>query len=148
MHAWIAQLVEHPLGKGKVMDPNSIPGSNLSVLQFCMKDASEQYTPQSPSIGGEINDLFGTLEQIKTGVKHYSLNPDGNPYEGLIPSEMVNRFTSVFPSKGDLEILNNRINDFYDIANRKPEETLPEEYTILHSSVEEKLKQFEESSQK
>ena len=28
MFARIAQLVEHSLGKGKVMDPSSIPGSN------------------------------------------------------------------------------------------------------------------------
>lgn len=78
-----------------------------------------EYRPQSPSIGGEVADFTGTISEMSGGEKHYSFNPDGNPYEGKTPEEMINRFVGMFPD--DLNLLSNALTNVFADKEEKPQ---------------------------
>ncbi len=75
-------------------------------------------TSMIPSIGGDVADLPGTLESLRTGEDYTgSLNPHGNPYEGKNCEEIVDEFDSVYGQQG-IVILQER---FCDLRNSVPD---------------------------
>jgi hypothetical protein len=77
--------------------------------------SEDKLSPENISFGGDVADFIGTLKEMDTGKTYKdSINPYGNPFEGKSPQEMVKLFTSRHFGKDNLEILENRVDDYYE----------------------------------
>ena len=100
---------------------------------------SEPFKIIEPSIGGDVSDLFGNLERIRTNkpCEYPSLNPNGDPYADFqTPKEIVNAFAKTHPDS--LEILDQRLDSFYGIE-KDPNKEKPQIYTEAKAQIEEIL---------
>ncbi|MDD3998965.1 MAG: hypothetical protein PHR98_02605 [Candidatus Shapirobacteria bacterium] len=107
-----------------------------------MIDNRSEFTSTISSFGGYVADLLGTLRQVETGVPYDgSLNPDGNPFQGIdSPAEMINKFTEVHKGIDNLEILERSLDSFYGVKpGEKVSEKLPEVYTEAKKSINEQI---------
>ena len=106
---------------------------------------NREFEPTVPSIGGNVADFLGTLDERVTGNPHESMDPYGNRFAGQTIEEMVNDFTSVFPR--DLDILGQRLDDFCGVltGEKKPDELHPV-YNEARQVIEERLQQMRENN--
>ena len=65
-YAWIAQLVEHPLGKGKVVDPSSTPGSMIGYIYILKSLKNGRFYI------GSTNDIERRLNEHNSGKSTYT----------------------------------------------------------------------------
>ncbi|OGC58623.1 hypothetical protein A2380_02785 [candidate division WWE3 bacterium RIFOXYB1_FULL_43_24] len=71
-----------------------------------------------PSIGGDVADLFGTLESLQTGESFTgSMNPQGNRFEGKNIEQSLVEFGSTWGQQG-MQILKSRLDD---LKNSQPD---------------------------
>ena len=97
-------------------------------------DNAEYQAPQS-SFGGDVADFLGTLRQIETGETYWgSINPNGNPFEKMTPQEMIEYMQARYPSS--LDILSQRLDDFYGISRDNPNQNPPEVYQQTHAAIQ------------
>jgi hypothetical protein len=87
-----------------------------------------------PSLREDITDFTGRLLEVtKVGYKHQSFNPQGNPFEGKSPQEMVDYFASFHLA--DLDLLLNSVKNVFEGEERRPQL-----YKDIVRLIEEKAK--------
>jgi hypothetical protein len=102
-----------------------------------------EYTPYNPSFGGDVADFLGTVKQIETQTPYLdSMNPNGNPYDGITNvSDLVQSFSSTYGSTDNLNILNKSLDSFYGV---KEGQELPEVYEQTKNLINNKILELEQ----
>lgn len=92
---------------------------------------------EEASIGGDVADLFGNLERLDTKERYYdSMNPNGDPFTGMKSAkEMIGAFARIHPN--DLDILDQRLDNFYGMGEEASQNDAPETYLEAKSAIEE-----------
>lgn len=100
------------------------------------------------SIGGDVADLFGNLKRLDTKEEYRgSMNPNSDPFSGLNSAqEMVSLFAKSHANS--LEILDQRLDDFYQVKKEVADQELSPTYLEAKNAVKDILSSQKESSTK
>jgi hypothetical protein len=105
--------------------------------------------PERISIGGDVADFLGTLRERDSSERYEnSQNPYGNPFEGKSVMEMVDLFSSRNQGIHNLEILRDRLDDFYGVNEKKSESEKPpatyfEAKTLVNKMIQHTKQQLD-----
>lgn len=93
------------------------------------------------SFGSVINDLFGSIRALETGEPFAgSHDPNGNRFDGKTIPEMFSTIGHF--SLNDLQIINQRLDDFYSISSDQPKpEDLPPQYTEAKGELQKLIQE-------